>query len=125
MKAACVVLLMVVLSGCSSIRVQPIGLLTDYRTAIFYSVSRETPPPDAPQVSVEKLMPILARATWTNKRPLGKGGFWLRFPNGRELCVEIGFEFFTERGVHGAFLIRSEDVAEFRRAVDEIRKAAR
>jgi hypothetical protein len=125
MKTACLALLLVALCGCSSIRVQPIGLLSEYSTATVYPSWVAAPPADAREVSVERLLPLLANATWTSKRHIGKGGYRLRFPNGRELRLEIGFEFFTERGVPGTFLIRSQDVPEFRRAVEEIQKAAR
>lgn len=112
------------LSGCSTTRVKPISLLSEYSKATFYQ-DVPSPPRETREVAVDQLTPILARATWTNKTYIHKGGFWLRFPNGRELFVPIAFEFFRERDVPGTFLIRPEDFAVYRRAVEQVRQAAR
>jgi hypothetical protein len=109
------------LAGCSTVRVRPISLLSDYRTAELRQ-DRAAPDQAGRNVDVSALTPILARATWTNDSFFSKGGHWLRYPDGRELFMPSGFEFFRERGVPGSFLIQKEDVAGYQKAMEAIRQ---
>lgn len=101
-------LLVLVLAGCSATTIQPVGLLNGAPKATLYYGS-----PDQPrtphEVSIEPLTAVMSRASWTSTSYISKGGFWLRYPGGREFFFAVGFDFFRERGVPGSFMIRAED----------------
>jgi hypothetical protein len=114
------VLLSVVFLGCATTQVQPISLLSAETDAKAFDGTPEKPRNER-DVSVDALTKIMARATWTNRSLISKGGFWLRYRNGRQFFFAIGFDFFRETGVPGVFLIRPEDKASFNQVIAEIR----
>lgn len=105
-------------------RVAPISLLEIYPTASLYYGDPDQPR-DQREVPVAELTAILARATWQSRTTPNKGGFWLQYPDGRDLFVAIGFDLFKERGVDGQFMIRPEDRSSYREALAELTRQPR
>lgn len=77
------------------------------------------------EVAVAGLPEMLARATWVDRHVYSKGGLWLRFPDGREVFLPFGFDFFRVAGVRGHFIVRPDDVARFRTLTRRIAEETR
>ena len=114
---------LIVMCGCSTVRVEPLALLQGQTEAILFT-SRQPEEGSGRKVSVVGLPEILSRATWVEGRPFHKGGSWVRFTDGHEVFIPVAFEFVFVKGVPGYFEIRKEDYEHYHQIVQRIRKEA-
>jgi len=93
MKASAIVALLA-FSACTTVRVESLATLQGQTEAVTFS-SHDRERKEGRKVSVTGLPEILARAAWVEGRPFHKGGDWVRFADGREIFLPVGFEFFS------------------------------
>ena len=112
---------LVVLTGCATDRVESLTTLQGQTEAVVFQ-GRDSERKDGRKVSVMGLPEILARATWVEGQHFHKGGNWMRFADGREVFLPVGFEFFVVRDTPGHFEIRKEDHEQYRAIMQRIKK---
>lgn len=122
MKASAIVALLA-FSACTTVRVESLATLQGQTEAVTFS-SHDRERKEGRKVSVTGLPEILARAAWVEGRPFHKGGDWVRFADGREIFLPVGFEFFFVGDTPGHFEIRKEDHQRYREIVRRIQNEA-
>ncbi|PTX90784.1 hypothetical protein [Opitutus sp. ER46] len=118
-------LLVFLVAGCATTRLESLALLQGQTEARMFDGREDRGGTAGKAVSIVGLPEIMTRATWDSRRFIHKGGHWLRFANGTEVFIPLGFEFFQVKGVPGSYVVRPEDVPAYNAVRERMYRAYR